>query len=133
MLRNTTRRLAATLTAGVLATSLSGVAHAECKIFQNPGYKGKVGVVQNNDYVRFSGNAPAKKNRTFDDHWWHNRVTGVQVTENCKAVFSGHMALSSATSLSIKAHLQCRVVKTISPRALSASVANTHSSPGTKR
>ena len=67
--------------------------------------------MQDNDYLRFTvkdspedRHLPAKKNRTFWDASWYNKVSAVELTPNCKAVFfmtpglgQGHVAIKETT------------------------------------
>lgn len=88
-----------------------GQASAACKISEHWDFKGQTGVVQDNDYVRFAvkdspedRHLPARKNRTFWDASWYNKVSAVELSPNCKAVFfmtpglgQGHVIVKETT------------------------------------
>lgn len=88
-----------------------GQANAACKISEHWDFKGQTGVVQDNDYVRFAvkdspedRHLPARKNRTFWDASWYNKVSAVELSPNCKAVFfmtpglgQGHVIVKETT------------------------------------
>ncbi len=90
---------------------LSGpTAFAACKIATENNLGGQVGVLQANDYLRFypegqSGGLPARKERTFNDPSWHNKISSVEMPSNCKAVFfmspgsakKGHVVVAKTT------------------------------------
>ena len=74
----------------VLTVSTTASAIAGCTIYQNPNYNGAHRDIADNLYVKFAGTAPARQYyETTEDFWWHNRVSGVKMSGNCKAVFYG--------------------------------------------
>ena len=95
----------------VSAFLVVGQANAACKISTDWDFAGQTRVVQDNDYWRFTvkdspedRHLPAKKNRTFWDASWYNKVSAVELTPNCKAVFfmtpglgQGHVAIKETT------------------------------------
>lgn len=88
-----------------------GQASASCKISEHWDFQGQTGVVQDNDYLRFADKGspedkhlPARQNRTFWDASWRNKISAVELTPNCKAVFfmspglgEGHVAVKETT------------------------------------
>lgn len=103
------------LTGAMLAGALfGGVVHASCSIHEHRDFQGASGVVQNNHYLRFATKSspqdrhlPARKNATYWDPSWYNKVSSVQLTDGCKAVFfmtpgntlTGHQVLSETTAM----------------------------------
>lgn len=89
----------------------AGQVSAACKISEHWDFQGQTGVVQDNDYLRFAvegspedRHLPAKKNRTFWDASWRNKISAVELSPNCKAVFfmtpglgQGHVVVKETT------------------------------------
>lgn len=67
--------------------------HAACTIYADSDFKGKGGVVQPNDLLRFNPEGTRdttlvpRQVRAFREASWFEQVSSVEVTETCEAIF----------------------------------------------
>lgn len=88
MIKSSMAVLSAALFGAVLYT---GVANAECQIFEHVDFQGKAGVIQNNDWVKFYGenedNGVMPRDnqdaRVFRDASWRNILSSFKTSANC--------------------------------------------------